>query len=303
MIRSFSNRPYQFEPRPEMKSIMWKSATPIGPRAGESKRGKAGSWLCRILFRATLVLLIVPAPVQAWQVPILVYHRFGAQAVDSMTVRTLAFEAQLRQIQAGGYRVIPLRRLVDGLAGVDPPPPPGSVVITVDDGHRSVYTEMMPLVRQHPIPVTLFIYPSAISNAAYALTWEQLAELRAGGWIDIQSHTYWHPNFFRERRRLDPGAYTRFVDMQLERSRQVLEKGLGGRVDLLAWPFGLQDAYLRERAARAGYVAAFTLDRRPARSGDDPMALPRYLITDGVSGKAFAAILHEADPVVDGKKP
>jgi Polysaccharide deacetylase len=50
--------------------------------------------------------------------------------------------------------------------------------------------------------VTLFVYPSAVSNAAYALTWEQLRELQATGLVDIQSHTYWHPNFREEKRRL-----------------------------------------------------------------------------------------------------
>jgi len=238
----------------------------------------------------------------AMALPILVYHRFGPRVADSMTVRTAAFEAQLRQLEDKDYHVIPLRQLVDHLVAHGPPPPPRSVGFTVDDGQRSVYTELLPVVRRHRIPVTLFVYPSAISNAPYALTWEQLAELRATGLFDIQSHSYWHPHFPREKRKLDSDAYARFVDMQLSKSKQVLEKRLGGRVDLLAWPFGLHDADLRARAARAGYVAAFTLERRSLREGDDPMALPRYLITDAVDGKAFAAILRQADGVGAGGK-
>jgi peptidoglycan/xylan/chitin deacetylase (PgdA/CDA1 family) len=50
-------------------------------------------------------------------------------------------------------------------------------VITVDDGHLSVVREMLPLVREFNVPVTLFIYPSAISNASYALTWEDLRSI------------------------------------------------------------------------------------------------------------------------------
>jgi peptidoglycan/xylan/chitin deacetylase (PgdA/CDA1 family) len=173
----------------------------------------------------------------------------------------------------------------------------------VDDGHSTVYTELLPRVLRHHIPVTLFIYPSAISNASYAMTWEQLAELRATGLFDIQSHTYWHPNFFRERQRLDPESYTRFVDMQLTRSKKVLEQRLASRVDLLAWPFGLQDAGLRTRAARAGYIAAFTLERRPTRSDDDPLALPRYLITDAVSPASFTAMLQQANVGRQGRIP
>lgn len=251
----------------------------------------------RVLTAALLVLLIVPLTTMASPVPVLVYHRFGPQVADSMTIRTEAFEKQLEQIEKGGYRVVPLRQLVDHIVAHDPAPPPRSVAITVDDGHLSVYTEMLPVVRRHHIPVTLFIYPSAISNASYAMTWEQLEELRATGLFDIQSHTYWHPNFFQEKRRLAPETYARFVDTQLIRSRQVLEKRLGGHVDLLAWPFGLQDADLRAHAAQAGYMAAFTLKGRPARDDDDPMALPRYLITDAVGEKAFISILRQAGDI------
>jgi peptidoglycan/xylan/chitin deacetylase (PgdA/CDA1 family) len=80
-------------------------------------------------------------------------------------------------------------------------------VITADDGHESVFTEMAPLVREYGVPVTLFIYPSAISNAPYAMTWEQLAALDRTGLFGIESHTYWHPNFKTEKRRLSAGAY------------------------------------------------------------------------------------------------
>ena len=94
--------------------------------------------------------------------PILAYHRFGAVASDSMTVTTPVFASHLRRLREGGYTVIPLRQLVDHFLGNAPAPPPRSVVITADDGHRSVYTDMLPLVRQWEVPVTLFVYPSEI---------------------------------------------------------------------------------------------------------------------------------------------
>ena len=128
------------------------------------------------------------------------------------------------------------------------------------------------------------------------MTWQQLQALQATGLFDIQSHTYWHPNFVREKRRLNPDAYKRFVNMQLVKSRQTLEARTGGRVDMLAWPFGLHDSELEQSAVEAGYVAAFTMERRAARDTDNPMAIPRYLITDEVRDRAFAAILRPTNP-------
>lgn len=253
--------------------------------------------LYRVLHNAILTTLLAvgPTSIDAFaldlEVPILVYHRFAPRVNDSMTVRTATFEDQLQTLEHGGYHVIPLRQLVDYLLAKGPAPPPRSVVITVDDGHRSVYTELFPIVLRHRIPVTLFIYPSAISNAPYALTWPQLRELRKTGLFEVQSHTYWHPNFMREKRRLDHQAYAEFVDMQLSKSKRILESQLGGQVSLLAWPFGLHDEKLEVHARKAGYMAAFTIERRPVRTGENPMAIPRYLITSAVTQSAFDAIL------------
>ena len=228
---------------------------------------------------------------QAMGVPILLYHRFGPVVSDSMTVTTSTFEAHLKHITSNGYKVIPLKELVDYYLNRKPPPQHHSVAIAVDDGHKSVYTDMYPLVKKYQIPVTLFIYPSAISNASYAMTWSQLKELRETGLFDFQSHTYWHPNFKIEKRRLKPAEYENFVEMQLKKSREKLERELGVRVNMLAWPFGIYDDDLIQMAAKIGYVATFTMERYPAGHHDNVMALPRYLMTNGERSGTFATIL------------
>lgn len=227
-------------------------------------------------------------------VPILLYHRFGPVAVDSMTVTTAVFESHLEYLGANGYTVIPLRQLTAYMAGGAPPLPARAVVITADDGHKSVYTDMFPLIKRYRIPVTLFIYPSAISNAKYAMTWQQLREMQDSGLVDIQSHTYWHPNFKKEKKRLSGDDYEKFVQMQMSKSKTVLEQKLGGHVDMLAWPFGLYDDELIGKARQLGYIAAFTMERRPARRPENLMALPRYLMVNQVQGKSFGKLLASA---------
>ena len=219
------------------------------------------------------------------------YWRLGPVVTDSMTVTTVVFEGQLAWLRDHGYRIIPLATLVESLSNPSVALPPHAVVITADDGHKSVYTEMFPLIERYRLPVTLFIYPSAISNASYALTWEQLAEMMKTGLVDVQSHTYWHPNFRHERARLSPADFRTFVMTQLTRSKQVLEKHLGGNIDMLAWPFGIYDPELERWAALAGYRAAFTLERHSVSGGLDPLALPRYLMTDRDRGDRFEAIV------------
>ncbi|WP_175970352.1 polysaccharide deacetylase family protein [Burkholderia sp. BCC0322] len=225
------------------------------------------------------------------RVLILVYHRFAAQRLDSMTVRPGTFLDQLHAIDASGYRIVPLADIVRWHAGQTDAIPPRAVAITVDDGHRSVYDVLRPLLAAHPVPVTLFIYPSAISNASYAMTWDQLRVLGQSGGYDIESHTYWHPNFRTERARRTAEDYERFVSIQLSRSRERLESETGRPVRLLAWPFGIHDTQTDRLAAREGYVAAFTIEARPVRLTDSPMALPRYLMTDACDTRCMDGLL------------
>jgi peptidoglycan/xylan/chitin deacetylase (PgdA/CDA1 family) len=238
----------------------------------------------------------IPAPIRESGVPILLYHRFGPTVADGMTITTPVFESHLRYLKENGYTVIPLRRLVDWYLKKGPPPPPKSVVIVEDDAHKSVYSDMLPLAKKYRVPVTVFIYPSAISNAKYAMTWDQLRELKKSGLFEFQSHTYWHPNFKKDRKKMTPAEFEKSVDMQLVKSKARIEKELGVKVDMLAWPFGIYDDYLLKKAAGAGYVATFTIERRHATAGESVTKLPRYLLINADQGKAFAQILAGTAP-------
>jgi peptidoglycan/xylan/chitin deacetylase (PgdA/CDA1 family) len=249
--------------------------------------------LVAIILLASSLGAMMPNVARAEEVTsatILVYHRFGPTVADSMTVTTSVFASQLEYLHDHGYTIVPLRDVVNFAAGRGDLPP-HAVAITADDGHRSVFSDMKPLVEKYRIPVTLFIYPSAISNASYALTWEQLAELKATGLFSIESHTYWHPNFHIDKRRRTPDDYKKFVDVQLNKSRQVLEHRLGGKVTMLSWPFGIYDDDLIAAATRSGYVAAVTIDRRKVKRGDNLMALPRFIVTNGDLGRRFESLL------------
>ena len=224
-------------------------------------------------------------------VPILVYHRFGETASELTTIRTTTFGQELEWLRANGIRVLPLHEVVDRLrVGTGPFESP-SVVLTADDGHESLYTEMFPLILRYRVPVTLFVYPSAISNSRSALSWKQLSEMVASGLVDVQSHTFWHPDFRIEKSRLAPAAYEQFVRNQLSLSKSRIEANLGNQVDLLSWPFGIHDSQLEKIAVEAGYVAGFTIERDRVRLGDDPLALPRFEVTDADTGARFETLV------------
>ena len=203
---------------------------------------------------ACLVTWISPfGAASAGGIPILLYHRFGPMVADSMTITTPVFESHLRYLSENGYRVIALRDLMDMYFGKGIPPDSRYVALVADDAHISVYTTAFPLLKKYNAPMTLFVYPSAVSNASYAMTWDQLRELKSTGLFDVQSHKYWHPNFKKERVQLAPAEYEKLVHMQFAKSKEKLEKEAGEKIAREA-----AEKKAKKEAGEAGAVGSST---------------------------------------------
>lgn len=67
----------------------------------------------------------------------------------------------------------------------------------------------------------------------------------------------------------------------------MLEKKLGTKITLLAWPYGIYNQYLEQEAKNAGYEMAFTVDDRSANKSEKSMAMPRYVILNKYSMRTF----------------
>lgn len=224
-------------------------------------------------------------------IPILCYHNFNPTVPGSMSMTPERFESQIKWLKDNGFTIIPLKEAVAYLQGKRETLPPKPIVITADDGWKSVYKYMLPIVKKYDFPVTLFIYPQSISVGKNFMTWEELKSLQQTGLFDIQSHTVWHPNFKQEKRKRSSSSYITFVKNQLTLSKKTIEEKLGTPVTFLAWPYGIYDSYLEKAASDAGYVMAFSIDAKKANKSYRPMAQPRYMILQNQSQKTFINIV------------
>ncbi len=240
--------------------------------------------------RALLLALLLAAPASAQPVSILTYHRFDPRVANAATVvETPVFVAQMEWLRSHDITVVRLSAIVDAL-GASRKLPEKSVAITADDGWRSVFTEMFPVIRRLGYPITLFINPPAIGQGGAYLTWAQIAEMRASGLVDFQAHSQSHPNFNDDRARRTPADYAAFVDRELGGSRILLQDHTGP-VQFLAWPYGIHDATLEAAAARDGFTAAFALGSRPVLANSPIFAIPRYQVYNTDNPARFAAIV------------
>ncbi|WP_323122323.1 polysaccharide deacetylase family protein [Burkholderia alba] len=226
-------------------------------------------------------------------IAILVYHRFSATAAaDPMAVSLATLEAQLQHLRDSGYQFVPLRDIVAWRHDAAAPLPPKAVALTVDEGHRSIYDLLRPIASREQLPVTLFVYPSAVSHAVDTLTWDQLDRLHEAGRFDVQSHTWWHPDFNVANRQHAADTFRSAALDLFAAARLRIERQLGNTVDLLAWPFGSHDDALVSLAGEAGYTAGFTLDARKVRRDAHALTLPRYLMVEACTPAVLGRLLN-----------
>ncbi len=244
----------------------------------------------RVLLFVVLVIGEIFAASSDKSVAVLCYHRFSDEVKDSMTIKNSKFIEQLEWLKSNGYSVVSLDDAMKYLEGKKKLPKK-SVVITVDDGHISVYSDLAPIVKKYKIPVTLFIYPSAISNASYAMSWEQLSQLEKTGFFRVESHTYYHPNFKQERKKLSDKDYQTLLNRQIAGSKKRLEDKMAHEIKYLAWPFGIYDDELLKYAKEAGYDVAFSIDAAKAVSKKEMINQPRYMVLNSHKLEDFAAMV------------
>lgn len=250
-----------------------------------------------LLIMATMISCTAFAD-DSTNIPILCYHNFNPVKPGYMNMKPQTFETQIKWLKDNGFHIVALKDAVEYLQGKRASLPTKSIVITFDDGWASVDTYLLPIVQKYNFPVTLFIYPETISHGKNALTWDQLKKLQRTGMFDIQSHTYWHPNFKQEKKKRSQADFDKFVKSQLVNSKKILDEKLGINVTLLAWPFGIYDAYLEQQAADAGYVMAFSIDDAAANKHYKPMAQPRFMILETQTMKTFVAHVNTANAKV-----
>jgi peptidoglycan/xylan/chitin deacetylase (PgdA/CDA1 family) len=197
--------------------------------------------------------------------------------MDLWTQTAPAFEKQMAYLKNEGYESVDLGDLARWRRGqaVLPRKP---IVITFDDGDRSVLDIAYPILKRYGFKATLFVVTSKVGEKwerVDCLGWDDLKTLEMSGVFSIQSHSHdLHRKVATEEAELPlfvaagdsqhrrsgnhPGLPMVLED--LRRSKQMIEDHLGSEAKYLAWPYGFADGGLDSVAVEAGFDAFCTLE-------------------------------------------
>jgi peptidoglycan/xylan/chitin deacetylase (PgdA/CDA1 family) len=219
-------------------------------------------------------------------VPILTYHKLTRNGpTDAMTVREADFEEQMRFLRENGYRVISLEVLYEFLQ-FRRQIPARSVVITFDDGWRSVYDIAWPILKKFGYPATLFVYTDLIVGSRDTLSWDQVREMSRDG-FDIEGHSKTHRYLGRKERKESFRDYFDAVRKEIVESSKILQKHTGKEVKYLAYPYGDTNALVAAVTRQEGVRLAFTVERESVPSFSNDYRVSREMIYGSFTLKDF----------------
>ncbi|MBN2039278.1 MAG: polysaccharide deacetylase family protein [Spirochaetes bacterium] len=220
-------------------------------------------------------------------VPILLYHDIDGKGVYSISQDTLRNHFQL--LKNNGIRVIKLSELIKRMSS-HKPFNDKVIVISFDDGFLSMYTKLLPLLKEYDYPVTLFVYTNNIfTEAKYNLTWSLLREMENNG-IEIESHSISHIDL-EEISEKDSNFIKKKLFQELYLSKRIIELYMDKEVKYFAFPFGRYNLKLIDMCRHAGYERIFSTDYRKHIITRDNYCLGRGHIKKNYSMKFIEDII------------
>ena len=206
-------------------------------------------------------------------IPILTYHRFGADCKSPLCVPSHVFELQMKYLKENGYRTITpeeLRAFLEYRQSL----PKKSMLITMDDGYRSVYSIAYPILKKYGFTAIFFIYTDFVGVSSSAVTWDQLREMKANGYT-IGSHTVFHSDLTKKKKGETEAEFDARVRKELFGAKKIIDQKLGQDTYILAYPYGRYDQRAIEYTRQSGYKIAMSVKRGGNPFFAHPLSLRR----------------------------
>ncbi|MEA1619943.1 poly-beta-1,6-N-acetyl-D-glucosamine N-deacetylase PgaB [Erythrobacter sp. T5W1-R] len=211
---------------------------------------------------------------------------------------------------ADGWTAVSLDQVAAARAG-GAPLPDKAVLLTFDDGYRSMYERVYPLLLAYRMPAVAAVVTSWLDVPANGvvdyggkpmprsafLTWDEVRQMQASGLVEIASHSHdlhrvvlmnaegntapaartWRYDPATGQIEDDTAHRNRVAsDLSISRARIAAETGRPPRA--LVWPFGRFSGPAVAAAEGAGFTMALTLEPEAA-DARQAMALHRYYPT------------------------
>jgi peptidoglycan/xylan/chitin deacetylase (PgdA/CDA1 family) len=231
---------------------------------------------------------------------------------DAVTAKTLI--QFLDWLKGSGWTAVSLDDLAAAARG-DRRLPDKTILLTFDDGFRSLYTRAFPLLKAYRYPAVAALvgswmedrpdgmvqYGDKMVSRSKFVSWDEAREMQASGLVEFASHSYDLHHGIQANpqgnqipsavtRRYDPATRTYEDDAQysariradLMHSRAVMAAKLGHPPRAMVWPYGRYTGLGLAVTKEIGFRFSVTLEAEPAYTSD-LFAIHRYFPSQNAS--------------------
>jgi len=239
------------------------------------------------------------------RVAVLGYHDFSTTLKETeMRINTQKFRAQMQYLKDQGLSVISMADFTAWKQGKKAIPP-RSVVITIDDGWSSVYTDAYPILKEFRYPFTVFLYTKYIDVKGRSMSLAMIKEMQKNG-ATIGNHSMSHPYpaTVKSQQQKGPKSFAAYLEREMGESKTFLEKAFGQKVNTYCYPGGFHTEEMFVIGQQHQYDHMFTVLPGKIKRDTDDRALPRYVVL-GTYDRIFelATEFRDASPVALGTAP
>lgn len=239
--------------------------------------------------KRALTQLPQPSSISATlHIPILMYHyvEYVQDKNDKerqlLNVTPNIFERQLQTLITDGYTFITAKELGDVLDGIMQVPAK-PIILTFDDGHWDLDTNVIPILKKYHIKATAYIVPGFVGTNTDSLTSLELQDVIDSGLVDVGAHTVHHISL--------KGKSVAQAKYEIGTSRSMLEQKYHIHVYSFAYPYGAFDQNTVDFVKQAGFTTAASTIAGNEQSSQNRFFL--FRVRPGYNtGKALIAYLN-----------
>ena len=202
-----------------------------------------------------------PEPEPPGKVIVLMYHRIVKGEASNLYERSIdKLEADLKYLSENKVKILTFSDL-EAISTAGTMPDGNSAIVTFDDGDSSWYTLVRPLLLRYQAKATFFLWTHMMGSDSF-VTWEEVEDMSHYTMLNGErpftfgSHTYSHQYLYRNKAGFGSSAeYNSFLDYELGKSKEIIEKHTPGSVTILSLPYGdgAGDSEIIAAAQRNGY--------------------------------------------------
>ncbi|MEO7098687.1 MAG: polysaccharide deacetylase family protein [Luteolibacter sp.] len=213
------------------------------------------------------------------RVSVIGYHDLSETAPETaMRIRTSKFRKQMEAIRQLGIPVISMKDFTAWKKGTKELPAK-SILLTFDDGWKSVYTDAYPILKELGFPFTIYLYKEYVDGGGKALTTPMIQEMLAHG-ATIGSHSVSHPYpiTVKNFRKKGADSYDAFLRKEMGESKIFLESKFPGKISTYAYPGGYYTEEMEKIGDEFSYACMFTVVPGKVKRSLPDEILPRYIV-------------------------